>query len=72
MPYGNGRGAGENRRSYNMMVRLRQDERERIERCLDRYNRQRALDRLRPLLSQSDFVRHAVDRLCETVEAEGG
>ena len=57
------------RRSYNMMVRLRQDERERIERCLERYNRQRALDRLWPFLSQSDFVRHAIDRLCEKVEA---
>ena len=57
------------RRSYNMMVRLRQDERERIERCLERYNRQRALDRLMPLLSQSDFIRYAIDRLCEKVEA---
>lgn len=57
------------RRSYSMMVRLRQDERERIERCLERCNRQRAVDRLRPLVSQSDFIRHAVDRLCEKVEA---
>ena len=62
-------GAGESLRAYNMMVRLRDDERARVERCLERYNRQRALDRMRLLRSQSEFVRYAIDRLCEKVEA---
>ena len=67
MPLGN-QGAGESRRSFNMMVRLRPEERERIAKCFVRYNRQRSLDGLRVLVSQSDFVRHAVAELCNVVE----
>ena len=66
MPLGYQGGAAGGRRSYNMMVRLTNDERQRLERCLERFNRQRFADMLR---SQSDFVRYAIDRLCEKVES---
>ena len=69
MPYNRAAPDG-GRRSYNMMVRLSDVERGRLEKCLERFNRQRVLDGMIVLRSQSDFVRFALDNLCSAIEGQ--
>ena len=56
-------------RIYNMMVRLTDVEQVRMHRCRERLDRQRMLDGLRQLGTQSDFVRHCIARRCDEIEA---